>query len=292
MQKSIQTVNTLIESFPYIKKFYGATFVIKYGGNAMVDDNLKKAFAMDMVLMKQVGIRPVVVHGGGPQIGALLKRVGKETEFTAGLRVTDNETMDIAEMVLTGKVNKEIVNNINLAGGKAVGLSGKDAGLIVCDKLYHHDGEKHVDIGQVGTVKKINPSIIETLDKENYIPVIAPIGVNEEGETFNINADTAAGKIAEALSAEKLVLLTDVEGILVNGSLASSLTVDEIYQLISNKTIAGGMIPKTECCISALKNGVHKTYIIDGRLEHSVLLETFTDSGIGTEITNGAHTEQ
>ncbi len=286
MQKSIQKVNTLIESFPYIKKFYGSTFVIKYGGNAMIDESLKKAFALDMVLLKQVGIRPVVVHGGGPQIGELLKRVGKETEFTAGLRVTDNETMDIAEMVLTGKVNKEIVNNINLAGGRAVGLSGKDAGLIVADKFFHHDGEKQVDIGQVGTVKAINPSIIETLDKENYIPVIAPIGVNEKGETFNINADTAAGKIAEALTAEKLVLLTDIEGIMVNGKLASSLSVDEIYALISDKVIGGGMIPKTECCISALKNGVHKTYIIDGRLEHSVLLETFTDSGIGTEITN------
>ncbi|MFW5807459.1 MAG: acetylglutamate kinase [Spirochaetota bacterium] len=287
MQKSIQKVQTLIESLPYIKKFYGTTFVIKYGGNAMIDDSLKKAFALDMVLLKQVGIRPVVVHGGGPQIGELLKRVGKESEFAAGLRITDNETMDIAEMVLTGKVNKEIVNNINIAGGRAVGLSGKDAGLIMADKFFHHDGEKHVDIGQVGMVKRINPSIIETLDKENYIPVIAPIGVNEKGETFNINADTAAGKIAEALNAEKLVLLTDIEGIMVNGTLASSLTIEEVYEMIANNTIAGGMIPKTECCISALKNGVHKTSIIDGRLEHSVLLETFTDSGIGTEIVSG-----
>ncbi|HRX14752.1 MAG TPA: acetylglutamate kinase [Spirochaetota bacterium] len=284
MQKYIDKINTLIESFPYIKKFSGKTFVIKYGGNAMVEDKLKRAFALDMVLLKYVGIRPVIVHGGGPQIANLLSRVGKESVFQNGLRVTDSETMDIAEMVLVGQVNKEIVNMINMEGGRAVGLSGKDANLILADKIYHQDGENQVDIGHVGTVRKVNPSIIETLDKENYIPVIAPIGVNEQGQTFNINADTAAGKIAEALNAEKLILLTDIEGIKKDDKLVSSATIDEIKQMISDKVIKGGMIPKTECCISAITNGVHKTSIIDGRVEHSVLLEIFTDSGIGSEI--------
>lgn len=285
MKKHIEKINTLIESLPYIKEFYGKTFVIKYGGNAMIDDNLKKAFALDMVLLKHVGIKPVIVHGGGPQIGNLLSRVGKESVFANGLRVTDSDTMELAEMVLVGQVNKEIVNMINMAGGKAVGLSGKDARLIIADKIYHTEGEKQIDIGQVGTVKKINPSIIETLDRDNYIPVIAPIGVNENGETFNINADTAAGKLAEALGAEKLYLLTDIEGVKVNGTLASKLTSDDVDQLINDGTINGGMIPKSNCCTSALRNGVHKTYIIDGRVEHSVLLEVFTDQGAGTEIT-------
>jgi len=284
MKETIQKINTLIESFPYIRKFSGKTFVIKYGGNAMIDDNLKKAFALDMVLLRYVGIKPIIVHGGGPQIGNLLSRVGKESVFCNGLRITDSETMDIAEMVLVGQVNKEIVNNINISGGKAVGLSGKDAMLILADKIFHMEGDKQIDIGHVGTVRQINPQIIETLEKENYIPVIAPIGVNEKGETFNINADTAAGKIAEALHAEKLILLTDVEGIKINGKLAATLTEENVKNYIKDKAISGGMIPKTECCLSALHNGVEKTCIIDGRLEHSVLLEIFTDKGIGTEI--------
>ncbi|MDA3899454.1 MAG: acetylglutamate kinase [Spirochaetes bacterium] len=284
MLKYIEKINTLIESFPYIKKFYGKTFVIKYGGNAMVDEKLKRAFALDMVLLKYVGIRPVIVHGGGPQIANLLSRVGKESVFQNGLRVTDSETMDIAEMVLVGQVNKEIVNMINMEGGRAVGLSGKDANLILADKIYHQDGENQIDIGHVGTVRTVNPSIIETLDRENYIPVIAPIGVNEKGQTFNINADTAAGKIAEALNAEKLILLTDIEGIKDGDTLISSATIAEIEELIVRKVISGGMIPKTRCCTSAISNGVHKTSIIDGRVEHSVLLEVFTDSGIGSQI--------
>lgn len=284
MKETIQKINTLLESFPYIKKYAGKTFVIKYGGNAMIEESLKKAFAMDMVLLRYVGIKPIIVHGGGPQIGNLLSRVGKQSVFANGLRVTDSETMDIAEMVLVGQVNKEIVNNVNMAGGRAVGLSGKDAMLIVADKKYHLEGDTQVDIGHVGTVRTVNPQIIETLEKENYIPVIAPIGVNESGETFNINADTAAGKIAEALHAEKLILLTDIEGIKIDGKLVTTLTEANIKTYIKEKAISGGMIPKTECCISALHNDVQKTSIIDGRVEHSVLLEIFTDKGFGTEI--------
>lgn len=284
MKETIQKINTLLESFPYIRKFSGKTFVIKYGGNAMIDEKLKKAFALDMVLLRYVGIKPIIVHGGGPQIGNLLTRVGKESVFANGLRITDSETMDIAEMVLVGQVNKEIVNNINIAGGRAVGLSGKDAMLILADKKYHMEGDKQVDIGHVGTVKKVNPRIIETLEKENYIPVIAPIGVNETGETFNINADTAAGKVSEALKAEKLILLTDVEGIKIDGKLVATMTEATVSGHIKSAAINGGMIPKTECCLSALRNGVEKTSIIDGRVEHSVLLEIFTDKGFGTEI--------
>ncbi len=286
MKRYLDKIHTLIESFPYIREFYGKTLVIKYGGNAMIDDELKKSFAMDMVLLKYVGINPVVVHGGGPQISGMLKRVGKETQFASGLRVTDSETMDIAEMVLVGQINKQIVNDINLAGGKAVGLSGKDGGLILADKLYHHNGADKIDIGQVGAVHSVNPHIIQVLEQERYIPVIAPVGVDAAGVTYNINADTAAGKIAEALKAEKLILLTDIEGVLVNGSLASSLTVEEVGQLIEDQIISGGMIPKTSCCVNALKGGVGKTHIIDGRVEHAVLLEIFTDAGVGTEIVN------
>ena len=284
MKKYIQKVNTLIESFPYIKEFNGKTIVIKYGGNAMIDEELKKSFAVDMVLMKLVGINPVIVHGGGPQIEHILKQIGKKTEFKGGMRVTDNETMDIVEMVLVGKVNKEIVNNINMAGGKAVGLSGKDGALITAMKILHsHEGES-IDIGQVGTVKKVNPAILETLDRERFIPVIAPIGVDEKGETYNINADIAAGKIAEALNAEKFILLTDVEGVKLKDELVSSIEKNEIPGLIKNNEITGGMIPKVNCCLDALENGVKKTHIIDGRVEHAVLLEIFTDAGIGTEI--------
>jgi acetylglutamate kinase len=286
MKRYIETVNTLIESFPYIKEFHGKTIVIKYGGNAMLDDEVKKSFARDMVLLKFVGINPVIVHGGGPQIDSLLKQVGKTSEFVDGLRITDGETMDIVEMVLVGKVNKEIVHNINMVGGKAVGLSGKDGGLITAEKAYHHSGGKDIDIGQVGVVKNINPRVIEILDKEKFIPVIAPIGFDENGVTYNINADLAAGKIAEGLKAEKLILLTDIEGVKIKGRLASSLTNIEIPELIKSGEISGGMIPKVTCCLDALKGGVQKTHIIDGRFEHAVLLEIFTDAGIGTEIIN------
>ncbi len=284
MQRYLEKVNTLIESFPYIREFYGKTVVIKYGGHAMEDDGLKRSFAMDMVLLKLVGINPVIVHGGGPQIGTLLKQIGKKSEFVAGLRVTDGETMDVVEMVLVGKVNKEIVHNINMVGGKAVGLSGKDGGLLLAEKIYHEEGGARHDIGQVGAVKKVNPTIIETLDRERFIPVIAPIGFDEAGMTYNINADLAAGKIAEALGAEKFILLTDVEGVKIGGQLASTLRDAEIPGLIGKNEITGGMIPKVNCCLDALQGGVNKTHIVDGRVEHAVLLEIFTDAGVGTEI--------
>ncbi|MBN1501230.1 MAG: acetylglutamate kinase [Spirochaetes bacterium] len=284
MQKYIDKVNILMESFPYIKEFYGKTFVIKYGGNAMTEENLKYSFAQDMVLLKYVGINPVIIHGGGPQINDLLSKVGKESRFESGLRVTDSETMEYAEMVLVGQVNKEIVKNINLAGGKAVGLSGKDGNLIIAEKLFHYNNNEKIDIGLVGDVKHINSDIIETLENKRYIPVIAPIGVDENGNTYNINADTVAGKIAESLKAEKLILLTDIEGVKIDDLLVTSLTTDEITEHINSKKISGGMIPKTKCCMSAISNGVKKTHIIDGRVEHAVLLESFTDAGVGTQI--------
>lgn len=284
MQQYIEKVKTLMESFPYIKEFYGKTFVIKYGGNAMIDENLKLSFAEDMVLLKYVGINPVIVHGGGPQIGEMLQKVGKKSVFADGLRITDHETMDYAEMVLVGNVNKQIVNNVNLAGGKAVGLSGKDGNLIEAEKLYKVKDNEKLDIGQVGNVTQINPHILETLEKERYIPIIAPIGVDKKGNTYNINADTVAGKVAEALNAEKLILLTDIEGVKINDQLVTTLTPEDVEKHITEKNISGGMIPKTRCCTSAVANGVHKTHIIDGRMEHAVLLETFTDAGIGTQI--------
>jgi acetylglutamate kinase len=286
MKKHIEKVNTLIESLPYIKEFYGKTIVIKYGGNAMIDENTQKSFATDIVLLKHVGMNPVIVHGGGPQIGTVLEKLGTKSEFVDGLRVTDESTMEVVEMVLVGKINKEIVHNINMAGGKAVGLSGKDAGLIVAEKIYHIKGDQKIDIGLVGTVKSVNPKIIETIDKERFIPVIAPVGFGEDGRTYNINADTAAGKIAEALRAEKLILLTDIEGVRVGDKLAGSLKKKEIEDLIKKGEISGGMIPKVRCCTEALDGGVNKTHIIDGRVEHAVLLEIFTNAGIGTEIVN------
>lgn len=284
MKQYIEKVNTLIESFPYIKEFYGKTIVIKYGGHAMETIEGKRSFALDMVLLKYVGINPVIVHGGGPQINTLLEQVGVQSSFVGGMRVTDASTMEIVEMVLVGKVNKEIVNCINMAGGKAVGLSGKDGNLLIAEKMYHTvNGEKQ-DIGQVGTITKVNPLVIETLDREKFIPVIAPIGCDNNGITYNINADIAAGKLAEALKAEKLILLTDVEGVKIDGKLISTLRKDEVDNLISSNKISGGMIPKVNCCLGALKEGVSKTHIIDGRVEHAVLLEIFTDAGIGTEI--------
>ncbi|HOW81013.1 MAG TPA: acetylglutamate kinase [Spirochaetota bacterium] len=287
MKKYIDKVNTLMESFPYIREFSGKTIVIKYGGHAMTDEALKKSFARDMVMLKLVGVNPVIVHGGGPQIGDLLKKVGIKSEFVGGMRVTDRPTMEIVEMVLVGNVNKEIVNNINMVGGKAVGLSGKDGNLITAEKMFHIEGDKKLDIGLVGSVKSVNPSILDTLDKARFIPVIAPIGAGADGETYNINADIAAGKIAEALKAEKLILLTDVEGVMIKNGLVSSLVKNEVPGLISKNDITGGMIPKVNCCLEALDGGVGKTHIIDGRVEHAVLLEIFTDAGIGTEIVHG-----
>jgi acetylglutamate kinase len=285
MKKYIEKVNTLLESLPYIREFNGKTIVVKYGGHAMVDDALRKSFARDMVLLKLVGMNPVIVHGGGPQINDLLKQIGKKSDFVDGMRVTDAETMDVVEMVLTGKINKEIVNNINLSGGRAVGLSGKDGRLITAEKLLHTTaaGEK-VDIGLVGTVKKINPSVLETLDKDRFIPVIAPVGMDEEGNTYNINADLVAGSIAAALKAEKLILLTDIEGVLIGEKLMSTLSMKKVQSGIEKGEITGGMIPKVSCCCDAVAGGVAKAHIIDGRVEHATLLEIFTQAGIGTEI--------
>ena len=281
MQRYIQKVETLLESLPYIRQFYGKTIVIKYGGHAMIEENLKQSFAKDIILMKYVGLNPVVVHGGGPQIGELLKKLGKESRFVKGIRVTDSETMDVVEMVLVGKVNKEIVGLINHYGGKAVGLSGKDGGLIKAKKLR----AKGADMGMVGDVKTVNPKVIETLDRDKFIPVIAPVGVGDDGKTYNINADTVAGRIAASLKAEKLILLTDVQGVLnKDKKLISALSVAEAKKLIKNETATGGMIPKLECCLDALKGGVSKAHIVDGRVEHAVLLEVFTDAGVGTEI--------
>lgn len=284
MQKSIDKINTLIESFPYIKEFSGKTVVVKYGGHAMTEEALRLSFAKDMALLKLVGINPVVVHGGGPQIGTLLEQLGIKSEFVDGLRVTDEATMEIVEMVLTGKVNKEIVNNIHIAGGKAVGISGKDAGLITACKMFHEEKGEKVDIGLVGAVEKVNPEIIRIIEADRFIPVIAPIGADVNGVTYNINADIAAGKIAEALKAEKLILLTDIQGVMIRGELASSIKVADIPELIRSGEIRGGMIPKVNCCVEAIEAGVRKTHIIDGRVEHAVLLEIFTDKGVGTQI--------
>lgn len=250
----------------------------------MVEERLKQSFAKDIILMKYVGLNPVIVHGGGPQIGEFLKKIGKESRFVKGIRVTDDETMDVVEMVLVGKVNKEIVGLINHFGGKAVGLSGKDGGLITAKKLK----PKGKDMGMVGEVKSINPHVIETLDQSKFIPVIAPVGVGDDGKTYNINADNVAGKIAVALKAEKLILLTDVQGVLdKDKKLISAINIQETKNLIRKEVATGGMIPKLECCLDALKGGVSKAHIIDGRIAHAVLLEVFTDAGIGTEIYKG-----
>ncbi len=281
MQKNIEKIRTLFESLPYIRKFFNKTVVIKYGGHAMVDEELKKSFAQDIVLMKYVGINPVIVHGGGPQIGGLLARLGKESRFVKGIRVTDNETMDVVEMVLVGKINKEIVGLINHFGGKAVGLGGKDGGLIKAKRLQI----KGEEMGYVGDVESIDPGVISILEESDFIPVIAPVGGGEEGMSYNINADTVAGKIAAALKAEKLILLTDVPGVLgKNKELISSLTLSEARSLITKKVAVGGMIPKLQCCMEAVVSGVGRAHIIDGRVEHAVLLEVFTDAGVGTAI--------
>jgi acetylglutamate kinase len=291
VKKSMERADILIEALPYIRRFYNKIIVIKYGGHAMVDDELKDMFARDVLMMKYVGIHPVVVHGGGPQIGGYLKKLGKESRFIQGMRVTDQETMDIVEMVLVGKVNKEIVGLINQHGGKAVGLSGKDGSLIRAEK-YLLSAEKAkdtppeiIDLGLVGKVKEINASLIASLVKDGFIPVIAPTGHGDQGETYNINADIVAGAVAAALKAEKLVLLTDVEGVFDSEKkLINTMSNAEALAMINDKVIHGGMFPKVKCCLKALRGGVRKSHIIDGRLKHAILLEMFTDSGIGTEI--------
>ena len=281
--------HVLTEALPYIKRFSGKTIVIKYGGNAMVDKALKNGFARDVVLMKLVGMNPVVVHGGGPQIGELLKKIGKETEFYEGMRVTDSETMDVVEMVLGGLVNKEIVNLINRNGGSAVGLSGKDGDLIRARKLTftrtapEMNAPEIIDIGHVGEVDSIDASIINTMIKSNFIPIIAPIGVGDDGQSYNINADLVAGKVADALNAEKLILLTNTQGLLdKEGKLLTGLGSEQVNDLIANGTIHGGMLPKIGCALDAVQSGIKSSHIIDGRVEHAVLLEIFTDEGVGT----------
>ncbi len=294
MKKNIERAKVLIESLPYMQKFRQKTVVIKYGGHAMVDENLKKQFALDVILMKQIGINPVIVHGGGPQINILLDRLQIKPSFIQGMRVTDGEVMDVVEMVLVGKVNKEIVGNINHCGGRAVGLSGRDGDLVCAEKMkvkkkdapiLENAPPELIDLGRVGRVTKINAAVLRTLDREDFIPVIAPVGVGADGQAFNINADLVAGAIAAELQAEKLILLTDVEGVKdKQGALIHSLQRAEIEALIDKETIVGGMIPKVRCCGEALAAGVTKAHIIDGRVEHAILLEMFTDQGVGTEI--------
>ncbi|MDH5184594.1 MAG: acetylglutamate kinase [Gammaproteobacteria bacterium] len=293
-KQAMNVAKVLTEALPYIKRFAGKTVVIKYGGNAMVDEGLKNGFARDIVLMKTVGINPVVVHGGGPQIGDLLKKIGKESQFIEGMRVTDAETMDVVQMVLGGLVNKDIVSLINKQGGKAVGLSGKDADMIRAKKLHVSrntpgiDVPEIIDIGHVGEVVNVDASLIHKLVHENFIPVIAPIGVGEEGESYNINADLVAGRLAETLKAEKLILLTNIQGLLdKTGKLLTGLTAQEVDALIADGTIYGGMLPKIACALDAVKKGVRTAHIIDGRIEHAVMLELFTDVGIGTLIKRG-----
>lgn len=286
------SARVLIEALPYIQRFHGRTLVIKYGGNAMVDESLKSGFARDIVLMKLVGMNPVVVHGGGPQIGDRLHQIGKVSEFIDGMRVTDSETMDVVEMVLGGLVNKEIVNLINSHGGSAVGLTGKDGGLLRARKLMvtrntpGMDNPEIIDIGHVGEVTDVDSSVIDLLTGGDFIPVIAPIGVGEDGESYNINADLVAGKLAETLRAEKLILLTNTEGLLDGENrLLTGLRADQVDGLIDDGTIHGGMLPKVRCALEAINGGVEAVHIIDGRLEHSVLLQIFTTAGIGTLIT-------
>ncbi|HYF59455.1 MAG TPA: acetylglutamate kinase [Burkholderiaceae bacterium] len=278
----------LAEALPYIRRFHGRTIVVKYGGNAMTDDKLKKSFAHDVVLLKLVGLNPVVVHGGGPQIEQLLAKVGKKGEFVQGMRVTDEETMDIVEMVLAGQVNKEIVELINQAGGKAVGLTGQDAGLVRARKLMIESRETpgvRIDIGQVGEIEKIDPSIIQTLAGNGFIPVIAPIGSGQAGETYNINADVVAGKVAEVLKAEKLIMMTNTVGVLdQNGNLLTGLTARQIDELFADGTISGGMLPKISSALDAARGGVNSVHVIDGRVDHALLLEIMTDQGVGTMI--------
>jgi acetylglutamate kinase len=291
MEYPIDKAKVLIEALPYIRRFYNKTIVIKYGGSSMEEEGVRRSFALDIVLLKYIGLNPVIVHGGGPQISEMLKKIGKKSQFIEGMRVTDDETMDIVEMVLVGRVNKEIVNLINQQGGKAVGLSGKDGQLIAARKMKLSRSQgvdqppEMIDIGLVGEVKSVNPGVIEVLMKDNFIPVIAPVGAGEEGQTYNINADLVAGKVASALKAEKLILLTDVEGVMdEKKQLIPTLVSQKAKKLISQKIISSGMIPKVNCCLNALEEGVTTTHIINGTVEHAILLEIFTDVGIGTQI--------
>ncbi len=291
MKELIEKANVLMETLPWIKRFYGKTIVIKYGGNAMVEDHLKESFARDVIMMKYIGLNPVVVHGGGPQIGKVLEAMKIESHFIQGMRVTDSETMDVVEMVLGGKVNKEIVTNINRHGGKAVGITGKDGGLIQARKLEMTAINPEtltpeiIDIGMVGEFESVDPTIIRSLKENDFIPVIAPTGGGLNGETYNINADLVAGRIAGALKAEKLILLTDIEGVKdKQGKLISTIDIQRVPELINNETISGGMIPKVNCCVDAIDEGVTRAHIVDGRMEHACLLEMFTDKGIGTVV--------
>ncbi len=287
----MEKARILVEALPYIRRFYQTTVVIKYGGHAMVADDLKDSFAQDIVLMKYIGINPVVVHGGGPQISEMLTRLGIKSRFHDGMRVTDPDTMDVVEMVLAGKINKEIVSLINRHGGQAIGLSGKDGQLIEARKLnvYRNQGEDRppeiIDIGLVGEVQRINVEVLMTLERSNMIPVIAPVGVGRDGETYNINADLVAGSIAGALHAKKLILMTDVPGVLdKEGVLIPSMTIAEAAEAMQQETLRGGMIPKVQCAVDALQEGAEKVHIVDGRIPHAILLEIFTDAGVGTEI--------
>ena len=291
MKESIAKAKILIESLPYIRAFYNKTVVIKYGGHAMVDEELKKNFALDIILMKYIGINPVIVHGGGPQINKVLGRMQIKPSYVEGMRVTDTETMDVVEMVLVGKVNKEIVGLINEHGGKAGGLSGRDGDLIRARKMTIQKSQAKdappelIDLGRVGEVTRVNPEILQTIEVQDFIPVIAPVGVGEDNFSYNINADLVAGAVAAHLKAAKLILLTDVEGVLdADSNLVGSLNSREADGLLASGAIAGGMIPKVKCCQSALAAGVTKTHIIDGRVEHAILLEMFTHEGVGTEI--------
>ena len=283
------TAQVLTEALPYIQQFHGHTVVIKYGGNAMIDEQLKNNFARDVVLMKLVGINPIIVHGGGPQIGDLLNKLGIESKFVSGMRITDADTMDVVQMVLGGLVNKEIVSLINTHGGRAVGITGKDGGLLKARKLSTQtvdaDTEETIDIGQVGEITEVNVDVLETLTASQFIPIIAPIGVGDDGESYNINADIVAGEVAEALSASKLVLLTNTPGILdAQQKTLSGLSKGDVESLISKGIINEGMLPKVECALSAVSSGVSSVQIIDGRVPHALLLEIFTDSGVGTQI--------
>ena len=286
-----EIAHILTEALPYIQRYSGKTIVIKYGGNAMTDESLKRSFARDIVLLKQVGINPVIVHGGGPQIGSLLEKIGKESHFIEGMRVTDSETMDVVQMVLGGLVNKQIVNDINQAGGRAIGLTGKDGQLIIAKKLELKTKEQQnqpseiIDLGHVGTVDKINAGIVKLLDSEKYIPVIAPVGVDNDGASYNINADLVAGKMAATLGAERLLLLTNTPGVLdKEGQLLTGLNKDSIQSLTDDGTIQGGMLPKLQCALDAVGAGTKSACIIDGRVPHAVLLELLTDEGMGTLI--------
>ncbi len=292
-EKASNIAEVLAESLPYIQRFQGKTIVVKYGGNAMTEEALKQGFARDIVLMKLVGMNPVVVHGGGPQIGRMLEQVGKESEFINGMRVTDSETMDIVEMVLGGYVNKEIVNLIHQHGGNSVGLTGKDGNLIRATKMQMTqdtpglDAPEIIDIGHVGEVESVDVSVVNMLIQGDFIPVIAPIGVGKDGHSYNINADLVAGKVAEALNAEKLMLLTNISGLLdKEGNLLTGLNSEKVDALIKDGTIYGGMLPKIQCALDAVENGVKSSHIVDGRVPHAVMLEIFTDEGVGTLITN------